>query len=103
MNIAIAYLSTLIVFAIIDTAWLGSMGDRLYRPFIGSILADQFRLAPAIAFYALYAAGLTIFAVWPGLVEGGWKKALLWGGLFAMFTYGTYGITNPVTLRVWSL
>ena len=30
MNIAIAYLLTLIVFAVIDTAWLGSMGDRLY-------------------------------------------------------------------------
>ena len=103
MNVAIAYVSTLIVFAIIDTAWLGSMGDRLYRPFIGSMLADQFRLAPAIAFYALYAAGLTLFAVWPGLVEGGWKKALLWGGLFGLFAYGTYDLTNLATLKVWSL
>lgn len=103
MNIAIAYFSTLIVFAIIDTAWLGSMGDRLYRPFIGSMLADQFRLAPAIAFYALYAAGLTLFAVWPGLAEGGWKKALLWGGLFGLFAYGTYDLTNLATLQTWSL
>ncbi len=79
------------------------MGDRLYRPFIGSMLADQFRLAPAIAFYALYAAGLTLFAVWPGLVEGGWKKALLWGGLFGLFAYGTYDLTNLATLKVWSL
>ena len=103
MNVAIAYVSTLIVFAIIDTAWLGSMGDRLYRPFIGSMLADQFRLAPAIAFYALYAAGLTLFAVWPGLVEGGWKKALLWGGLFGLFAYGTYDLTNLATLKSWSV
>ena len=47
MNIAIAYLLTLLVFAVIDTAWLGSMGDRLYRPLIGPMLAENFRLAPA--------------------------------------------------------
>lgn len=103
MNIAIAYLLTLVVFAVIDTAWLGSMGDRLYRPFIGSMLAENFRLAPAVAFYAIYAAGLTIFAVMPGLAEGGWKKALLWGGLFGFFAYATYDLTNLATLKTWSL
>lgn len=103
MNIAIAYGLTLIVFAVIDTLWLGLMGDRLYRPLIGSMLADNFRLAPAIAFYALYAAGLTLFAVMPGLAEGGWKKALIWGGLFGLFAYGTYDLTNLATLKSWSL
>ncbi len=103
MNIAIAYTLTLIVFAVIDTLWLGLMGDRLYRPLIGSVLADNFRLAPAIVFYALYAAGLTLFAVMPGLAEGGWKKALIWGGLLGLFAYGTYDLTNLATLKTWSL
>lgn len=80
MSIVIAFSITLIVFAVIDTAWLGAMGDRLYRPLIGAMLADNFRLAPAIAFYGLYAAGLTIFAVLPGLAADDWRKALLWGG-----------------------
>lgn len=103
MNIAIAYALTLIAFAVIDTLWLGLMGGRLYRPLIGSMLADNFRLAPAIAFYALYAAGLTLFAVMPGLAEGGWKKALIWGGLLGLFAYGTYDLTNLATLKTWSL
>jgi len=103
MNIAIAYALTLIVFAVIDTLWLGLMGDRLYRPLIGAMLADDFRLVPAIFFYALYAAGLTLFAVMPGLAEGGWKKALIWGGLFGLFAYGTYDLTNLATLKTWSL
>lgn len=103
MNIPVAYLLTLVVFAVIDTAWLASMGDRLYRPLIGSMLADNFRLGPAIAFYGLYAAGMLIFAVLPGLAEGGWKKALLWGGLFGLFAYGTYDLTNLATLKTWSL
>lgn len=103
MHIAIAYALTLIVFAVIDTTWLGTMGDRLYRPLIGSMLAENFRLGPAIAFYGLYAAGLTAFAVLPGLAEGGRKKALLWGGLFGLFAYGTYDLTNLATLKTWSL
>ncbi|MFZ0268311.1 DUF2177 family protein [Caulobacter sp.] len=103
MNVAIAYVLTLVFFALIDTAWLGTMGDRLYRPLVGSMLADNFKLAPAIAFYALYAAGLTLFAVLPGLAEGGWKKALLWGGLLGLFAYGTYDLTNLATLKSWSL
>jgi uncharacterized membrane protein len=103
MNVVGAYVLTLVCFAVIDTVWLGVMSDRLYRPLIGSMLAENFRLAPAIAFYALYAAGLTLFAVMPGLAEGGWKKALLWGGLFGLFAYGTYDLTNLATLKMWSL
>ena len=43
-----------------------------------------------------------IFAVLPGLAEGGWTKALLWGGLFGLFAYGTYDLTNLATLKNWS-
>lgn len=103
MNLVTVYILTLAVFAVIDAVWLGTMGDRLYRPLIGSMLAENFRLAPAIAFYALYAAGLTIFAVLPGLAEGGWRKTLLWGGLFGLFAYGTYDLTNLATLKTWSV
>ena len=99
----LGFVSVLIVFSIVDTLCLGSMGGRVYRPLIGDVLADQFRLGPAIAFYALYAAGLTIFAVLPGLREGGWKTALAWGALFGLFAYGTYDLTNYATLKTWGL
>lgn len=99
----LGFVSVLIVFSIVDTLWLGSMGGRVYRPLIGDVLADQFRLGPAIAFYALYAAGLTIFAVLPELREGGWKTALAWGALFGLFAYGTYDLTNYATLKTWGL
>ena len=103
MSIVLAFSLTWIVFAVIDTIWLGAMGDRLYRPLVGAMLADKFRLAPAIAFYGLYAAGLTVFAVLPGLAADDWRKALLLGGLLGLFAYGTYDLTNLATLKTWSL
>lgn len=103
MNTFVAHALTLAIFAVIDTAWLTLMADRLYRPLIGSLLAENFKLAPAIAFYGLYAGGLTLFAVRPGLAAGDWKTALLWGGLFGLFAYATYDLTNLATLKSWSL
>lgn len=102
MNIAITYAITLVIFAIIDTVWLGAMADRIYRPLIGSMLADNFRLVPAVVFYCMYAAALTVFAVIPGLNAGDWKKALVWGALFGLFAYATYDLTNLATLKSWS-
>ena len=72
-------------------------------PRSGEMLAEKFRLFPALAFYALYAAGLVIFAVSPGLGEGGWKTAVLFGALFGLFAYGTYDLTNYATLKQWGL
>ena len=100
---ALAFVTVLIIFSVIDTMWLGYMGDRVYRPLIGEVLAETFRLVPAIAFYTLYAAGLTIFAVLPGLKTGDWRTALMWGALFGLFAYGTYDLTNYATLKTWGL
>lgn len=103
MTQALAFVTVLVIFSVIDTLWLSNMGDRVYRPLIGEVLADKFRLVPAIAFYTLYAAGLTIFAVLPGLKTGDWKTALMWGALFGLFAYGTYDLTNYATLKTWGL
>lgn len=103
MTQALAFVTILVIFSIIDTLWLGYMGDRVYRPLIGEVLADKFRLVPAMAFYTLYAVGLTIFAVLPGLKTGDWKTALMWGALFGLFAYGTYDLTNYATLKSWGL
>ncbi len=101
MTIAIAYLVTLAIFAIIDTLWLGSMAGKIYRPLLGDILEPNFRVAPAIVFYCFYAVGIVLFAVSPALKSGQWTTALIWGALFGLFAYGTYDLTNYATLRNW--
>ncbi|KQX20274.1 MULTISPECIES: DUF2177 family protein [unclassified Sphingomonas] len=101
-RIIIAYFATLVVFAIIDAIWLTQVGPLLYRPIIGSILAPEPRMAPAVIFYALYIAGLITFAVHPALLTGQWQTALIKGALFGFFAYATYDLTNQATLTVWS-
>lgn len=102
-KIAIAYLSTLIAFAAIDSLWLINMAPRLYKPEIGAVMLDSgFRLAPAMIFYAIYIAGILYFAVLPGLTEGV-ARAALQGAVLGFLCYATYDFTNYATLKVWSL
>lgn len=100
---AFAYLATGIAFALIDSVWLRTMSERLYKVEIGALLADRFRLVPAIAFYLLYILGMMIFAVGPAMQNGNWKTALCYGAAFGFFAYMTYDLTNYATLQVWSL
>lgn len=99
----LAYIATGISFALIDSVWLRTMYERLYKPEIGSLMYEGgFRLGPAVAFYLLYILGMMIFAVGPALHNGKWQTALLWGALLGFFCYMTYDLTNYATLKVWS-
>lgn len=86
---------------VLDSIWLSTMAGRLYRTELGDLLADDFRVAPALAFYALYIAGVLRFAALPALRNGGLRKALLDGALLGLVAYGTYDLTNQATLRRW--
>lgn len=101
--LALLYTLQLVLFAAIDAVWLTSMIGPVYRPLIGEILADRPRPAPAIAFYLLYAAGLTLFAAAPAVREGGWARAAVLGALLGLFAYGTYDLTNYATVKAWGL
>lgn len=99
---AVTYLAALVIFLGVDALWLGNVAPRLYRPILGDILLAKFSMAPALVFYAIYPAGLVIFAINPALRGGGLPTALMLGALFGFFTYATYDLTNQATLRNWS-
>ena len=96
----VAYVSTGLVFVVVDAIWLSTMGGW-YRRMMGDLLLPDFRLAPAVVFYFLFLAGLLIFAVGPALNSGKLGTALLYGALFGFFTYVTYDLTNQATLTRW--
>ncbi len=109
-KIVMAYVVTALVFGLLDAVWLRNAGPLLYRPALGELLADKFRLAPAITFYVIYIAGLTYFAVVPGIVTNGASSmtlfsgvpfAVLNGALLGLLAYATYDLTNQATMKVW--
>ncbi len=90
------YITALIVFGAIDAIWLSLMGPALYRPTLGDILLTDLRVAPAIAFYAIYPIGLVVFAVMPGLKSGSSVSAI---GLAALFGGDRLRHLRPDQLR----
>lgn len=101
-NWIFAYLGAAAAMLVLDGAWLSFAAKRIYRPLLGDMLADGFRLAPAAAFYFLYVAGIVFLAVMPGLAAGKWTVALSRGLVLGLIAYGTYDLTNQATLRQWS-
>ena len=96
-----AYAATLLVMLVLDALWLGVIAKSLYQQGIGHLMSEQPRLVVAAAFYLLYPVGLVVFGVAHGGVGSDWKNAALYGGLFGLFAYATYDLTNLATLRNW--
>lgn len=101
-RVAIAYAATAIVFCGLDFLWLGYVAKGYYQSQIGALLLERPNLPAAALFYALYVAGMLVFAVLPALDADAWTKALLHGVLFGFFAYATYDLTNLATLKGWS-
>ena len=97
----IAYLATGLMFLAMDAIWLSVAAQRLYRPLMGDMLADGFKLGPAAAFYLIYVAGIVVFAVAPALAGGRWMTATSCGAFLGLFAYATYDLTNQATLKHW--
>jgi uncharacterized membrane protein len=97
----IAYIATGLVFLAVDAVWLTLAPQRLYRPLMGDMLVENFRLVPAVLFYLIYIAGIVVFAISPALATERWTTATGYGALLGFFAYATYDLTNQATLRNW--
>ena len=101
MTWIVAFIAAAVAFGALDALWLGWAGPNFYRPRLGDILADSFRMAPALVFYTAYIAAIVWFAVRPGIANG-LGAAALNGALLGAICYATYDLTNQATLKQWS-
>ena len=101
MTWIVAAITAALAFGALDAVWLSWAGPNFYRPRLGDILADNFRVMPALVFYAAYIAAIVWFAVRPGLSLGIGAAALN-GALLGAICYATYDLTNQATMRTWS-
>lgn len=102
INWLFAYAGAALAMLAFDSAWLSFAAKRLYRPELGDMLAEGFRVAPAAIFYFLYVGGIVFLAVAPGLEAGKLSVAATRGAALGFIAYATYDLTNQATLRHWS-
>ncbi len=96
----IAYVSGLVVMAVLDGAWLTFATSRIYRPGIGHLMAAKPTLSAAVVFYLLYVAGLTYLVTLPA-VPAGFGTAATRGAVLGLIAYATYDLTSLAIMRDW--
>ncbi len=95
------YFITLVVFVGIDSIWLARVAPNMYKRHIGHLLASRPNYAAALLFYLLFAAGLLIFVILPAVNDSSLAHALVYGGLFGLFTYATFDLTSQAVFAKW--
>jgi len=102
MDFLVLYLTTGVIFLVIDAIGLTRVIRPHFETHVGHILVPGFRILPAAAFYLFYIGVLVFLVSWPalsGTLDYGWVfiKAALIGAV----AYGTYEFTNLATLKPW--
>lgn len=97
-----AYVAAALVFGVLDAMWLRWAAGNLYRPVIGEIMAEDFDMAAAGVFYAVYLAGMVWFAIRPGVESASVGYALLNGVLLGALCYATFDLTSQAVFKVWA-
>ena len=100
MQIATLYISTVLIFLILDGLMLTFHMQPLFRRAIGPQLLDQIRMIPAVAFYAAYIAGLVYLVSYPALKTG--SAILLPAAIIGAMAYGTYEFTSYAIMKDWN-
>ena len=88
------YAGMTVVFFAIDLVWLGVVAQSFYQRQIGFLLADDIRWGAALLFYAIYIAGILVFAVLPGLDVDSLPRTAALGAFLGFFAYATFDLTS---------
>lgn len=100
MQIATLYISTALIFLILDGLMLTFHMQPLFRRALGPQLLEQIRLIPAAAFYAAYVAGLVYLVSYPALKTG--TAILIPAAIIGAMAYGTYEFTSYAIMKDWN-
>lgn len=96
------YLISLPVFLVVDLLWIGVFANKFYDSQIGHLRGD-INWPAAVAFYLIFLAGLTYYAILPAVATTDWLRIFGYGALYGFFVYAAYDLTNMATLRDWPL
>lgn len=93
------YVVAAVLFLAVDLVWLTVVATALYDRFLGDLLADPVNPVAAVAFYALFVAGLVYFVIGPATRAGSARKAVVDGAAFGLVTYATWDLTSLAVIE----
>ena len=93
------YVVAVVLFLVIDLVWLTTIATDLYDRLLGDLLADEPNTLAAVAFYALFVAGLVHFVIGPAAAADSVGRAVRDGAFFGLVTYATWDLTNLAVLE----
>lgn len=99
MQLAILYVSSAVVFLVVDAIMLTLVMKPLFQQHIGALMLDGFRAGPAAAFYLAYVGGLVYLVSWDGLKQD--APVLLPAAIIGAMAYGTYEFTSYAIMKDW--
>jgi len=88
-----------VVFFAIDLVWITVVAKSFYEEYLGDLLRPDVVWPAALAFYAIYIAGILVFAVMPGLEAGSGARAAALGAFLGLFAYATFDLTCLALFR----
>lgn len=97
------YAATLAAFLVVDGLWIVLVAGPLFKSEIGTLMRPDPRLAPAIAFYLIYAGAVALLAVLPSLRDRSLISAVWRGAVLGLAAYATFDLTNLSIVRDWTL
>ena len=102
MNIKL-FIIVLIVYLIIDSIWLSSSVNSVYRPVIKAVQNSdiKFNMLGAAAAYLLLALGVYYFVLEEGY-QSNKKKLIIRAALFGLMGYGIFNGTNNAIFVNWN-
>jgi len=103
MTFILLFIATFVIFVGIEVLGLGLVVRPVFERALGDQLLDEFRVAPAVLFYAFYIGVLIWFVSAPALAQ---DKNMFWvignAALFAAACYGTYEFASLAIMKDWS-
>ncbi len=108
MTTAKLFVLAMVVFAFLDSIWLGYVMSSRYKEWLGPLArlntdgSFNINFVAAVGVYILLAAAV-VFFVLPKTAGSGPFMVFLFGALMGLIVYGVYDLTNAATLTSWPL
>ena len=99
MQLSVLYLSTTVIFLVLDGIMLTFVMKPLFTRHLGDAMIEPIRAVPVLVFYAAYVAGLLYLVSWSGLKTG--TPVVVPAAIIGAMAYGTYEFTSYAIMRDW--